>query len=349
MPTARVRGALPGVVATVLVVLTSTLWMFWGTAEMYYEAWGGPWGLRLAYLSPFAVTFLLALLAITWPRWGGWLLVVLGGAFSAWVLGLQLSRGARPSLLWVASWFPVTLMLVLTGGLFLAEARHRRRLRESGAAERRRWAYLLVAGAPLLVFLAVTVYWAPTLWTRVDDAGRGMRRIEGDGVSLVWAPAGPGWNWRQPWGGYPSWSSLARYGQEPRGPKELGRSGSEASAEDMTVSGLCRFLTADGTALAQEPQNVWRFPTTQEVVRSLGRHGRNAGCRWNGEPGRAECRRRPDKETPLWAPDEAPIYYWTADEAENGRAFYVSYQGYVGSQPKYFGNPRHGYRCVREP
>ena len=58
---------------------------------------------------------------------------------------------------------------------------------------------------------------------------------------------------------------------------------------------------------------------------------------------------QPDKETPLWASDQAPIYLWTADQsAEVGQAYYVSYNGAVGDQPKAWGNPRHGYRCVRE-
>jgi len=60
------------------------------------------------------------------------------------------------------------------------------------------------------------------------------------------------------------------------------------------------------------------------------------------------------KDTPLWAPDEEPIYYWSADEYDEEKAWYVPYTGggrYGGAisyQPKDWGNPRHGYRCVRE-
>jgi hypothetical protein len=57
----------------------------------------------------------------------------------------------------------------------------------------------------------------------------------------------------------------------------------------------------------------------------------------------------PDKETPLWNPDAPPIYYWAADVSNEEDAYYVSYNGFVSAQPKTFGNPRHGYRCVREP
>ena len=50
-----------------------------------------------------------------------------------------------------------------------------------------------------------------------------------------------------------------------------------------------------------------------------------------------------------------PIYYWSADEYDEEDAWYVPYTGgrrYGGvtsHQPKGWGNPRHGYRCVREP
>jgi len=83
------------------------------------------------------------------------------------------------------------------------------------------------------------------------------------------------------------------------------------------------------------------------MVRSLTLDGRNAGCVWNGEIGFAACRERPDKETPLWAPNQSPIYYWAADEHDGEQAWYVAYNGAVRAQPKNFGNPRHGYRCVR--
>ncbi|MBI4757913.1 MAG: hypothetical protein HY783_02760 [Chloroflexi bacterium] len=64
---------------------------------------------------------------------------------------------------------------------------------------------------------------------------------------------------------------------------------------------------------------------------------------------RADCEILPDKETPLWVPSWSPIYYWSADEYDKRQAYYVSYNGGINHQPKSWGNPRHGYRCVREP
>lgn len=49
------------------------------------------------------------------------------------------------------------------------------------------------------------------------------------------------------------------------------------------------------------------------------------------------------------APDLAPIYYWTADAYDEWRGYFVSYNGFVNATMKSGGNPRHSYRCVREP
>jgi hypothetical protein len=103
-----------------------------------------------------------------------------------------------------------------------------------------------------------------------------------------------------------------------------------------------------------EPQDVWRMPTTDEIVRSLVRRGASAGCTWDGESSHAECERQPNKDAPLWAPDEAPIYYWAADAFDEAKAWYVPYTGggryggMIDHQQKSWGNARHGYRCVRE-
>jgi hypothetical protein len=122
-----------------------------------------------------------------------------------------------------------------------------------------------------------------------------------------------------------------------------------ATAEDMQTYNVCRYLNEDGTKLLDEPQDNWRMPTTDELVRSLGRHGENAGCTWNGKIGRATCDVHPDKESPLWASDKAPIYYWSIDEYDERNGYFVSYNAYVNRTYKNSGNPRHSYRCVREP
>jgi hypothetical protein len=364
MSTSRFGRRLPGYLATGMLALTTTLWTFWSFGEVYYEGWWGAWTNRLPYLVPCAACVALTCLALAWPRAGGWTILALGGAFTAW----RWLRQAQLGMLtwqWLLGWFPVSGILLLVGTLFLLEGRHRRRQRAEGWIPAAGWLrrtlrYLVALAPPLLMAIGVTLYFLPLLASRYDSGDRGVQRIEAGSVSLVWAPAGPGWNWR-PWGPegrWLSWDDLALYGTVPVGigpePKveDLGRHG---TAAEMATTGLCRYLSPDGTELMAEPPDIWRLPTADEVVASLVRQGQPAGCTWDGTSSEADCVQQPNKDTPLWAPDEAPIYYWTADEYDAGSAWYVPYTGglrYGGAisyQPKDWGNSRHGFRCVREP
>ena len=332
--------------------------------EMYYEGWGTPFPESLFYLIPGMVCLVLTLVVLTWPRFAGWLLIIIGGAFTAWWWTLIARRGL---LSWrgILGTFPVSGLLIVTGVLFLLEGRYRQRLRAEGWAPPKSWLrrnlrYVLALGFPLLVTIALSVLFLPFVLTRVDDGNRGARLVEGNGVTLIWAPEGPGWNSKRPWGKYPSWNAIALCGVPPEDkPVYEGR---HATAEDMETTGLCRYLSEDATTLMTEPQDIWRMPTTDEIVRSLVRGGENAGCTlrqaqgetWDGESGNADCSRQPNKDTPLWAPDTEPIYYWSADEYDEEEAWYIPYTGgrryggVISHQPKSWGNPRHGYRCVRE-
>lgn len=95
-------------------------------------------------------------------------------------------------------------------------------------------------------------------------------------------------------------------------------------------------------------QGSWRIPTTDKVVRSLVRNGENAGCAWNDQTGRQPCAVMPDKETPLWKPQSPIIYLWTAEEANQNEAYYVTYNASVLTSPKYIGLVSQGYRCVHD-
>ncbi len=364
MTRSKFKSRLPGYMATGFVALTTTLWTFWGVGEMYYEGWWGAWYNRLPYLGPLATCLTLALVALTWPRLGGWIILGAGGAFTVWRWTRQAQLGAL-TVGWMLSWFPISGLLVVAGALFLLEARYRKQRCAEGWTPPKRWLrrnlrYLVAFAPPLLTAIGVTAYFVPFLWARFDDGNRDARRIDGNGVTLVWAPKGPGWNWH-PLAGRgrrPSWDDIALFGVPPLGIQDELKPGYEeahATLLDMETTGLCRYLSEDGTTLMPAPQDVWRMPTTDEVVRSLVQGGENAGCTWDGASLSAECKRQPNKDTPLWAADESPIYYWTVDEFGTDSAWYVPYTGgrrYGGSihhQPKHWGNARHGFRCVREP
>ena len=332
------------------MILVTSLWTYWGAAELYYEGWGQPFPQLLVYLIPAAITLTLTLLALKWPRWGGCLIILLGAGFTWFVLHRRVGQMDLGDYL---SWFPVTFLTLVVGTLFVWGGRTTFYSQTPSAPRpwaRRYLRFLLALGVPTIIIIGVTAWMLPHNLMRVDDGDRGARLIHGNGVDLVWAPAGPGWNWKQPYGGYPSWDMLAWYGKPPVGMK-LGdaRPPGHATQAQMNEMNLCRYLDASGQQLMSEPQNIWRMPTTDEIVRSLVYRGENAECAWDGESRRAVCRHTPDKETPLWAPDQPPIYMWTGREANAEEAYYVSYNGFVETQPKDWGNPRHGYRCVKRP
>jgi len=342
---------------SILIIITS-MWCYWSIGEMYHEGWWGPFYNRLVYLIPGAGFLLLTLVGIRWPRIGGWLIVVFGGAFTVFFLNIHLADGR----LSVGRDFTGSLIsapLVFLGILLLIEGRnHKRRIAQGWTAHGRWWRrnfwYLAAGLPPLAIFVVMSAYSLPIVLTRLDDGERGKRLIEGNGVSLVWAPEGPGWNWKQDYGGYPSWNMIALYGLPPVGFAEKpgfdAAKGEFTSEDEMLKYNLCLYLNEDGTTLEKEAQNIWRMPTINDYARSFSRHGVNAGCVWLGEGNKKmNCRITPDKETPLWAPDMSPIYYWAAEESGERNAYFVSYNGWVSKTNKDGGNPRHSYRCVREP
>jgi len=343
--TQKVFKKIPGWIGVGIITLLNTIWLYWGLGEAFYEGWGVPDTPWFLYLSIAAAAIAFSLAAIRWPYTGGGILIAAGAAFAVWWLipGIQssfYSLGIALERLFLSGGF------TLVGIMFILDARFNpRQDREGLPWFRKHLRTLLAVGIPLLTGLMVAAYNLPTVLTRVDDCDRSARLIEGNDVTLIWAPDGPGWNWKQDFGGYPSWRALATYGLEVQGLD----TNITSSESDMAATGICAYLTEDGTTLADEPLYLWRMPTADEIARSLSRHGVNAGCTWDGETGRMDCTLTPDKETPLWAPDEPPVYYWAANAFDDEDAYYVSYTGFVSHQPKTWGNPRHGYRCVREP
>lgn len=342
---------------SILIIITS-LWCYWSFGEMYHEGWWGPFYIRLIYLIPGAAFLLLTLVGIKWPAIGGWLIVIFGGLFTVMFMDIHfvegklvIDRDVTGSL--------VSAPLVFLGILLIIEGRNLKRRIARGWTPHAKWWRrnlwtLLAVIPPLAIFIGLSIFYLPFVLTRQDDGDRGIRLIKGSGSNLLWAPEGPGWNWKQDYGGYPSWQMVALYGLPPVGFDDKdgydARNGEFPSEEEMQKYNLCLYLSEDGTTLEAEAQNIWRMPTINEYASAYARHGVNAGCVWLGEGNdQMTCDIKPDKETPLWAPDLEPIYYWAAEESDERTAYFVSYNGWVNATYKAGGNPRHSYRCVREP
>jgi hypothetical protein len=290
------QDRIAGILATVLLTAFVGFWTFWSFGEFYYEGWGTPFPQPLAYLIPFVIALSLGAATLAWPRVMGGAIIVLSVAFYGWAVTMNLQRWGFSWPL-IISWSGMAALTVVGGFLFVVDGRVRARRGPGGRAESAPWwlrriRWLAVVGVPLAIAFVISAIQLPQILLRQDDGNRGARVIDGNGVRLVWAPSGPGWNWQQPWGGYPSWDSLAFYGVPPVGLKTARQTGTRhASAEDMTRTGLCGYLNAEGTALMAELQHIWRMPTADEFVRSLTRRGESAGCTWTGERGRMSCRR----------------------------------------------------------
>ena len=187
----------------------------------------------------------------------------------------------------------------------------------SGRIEPRKLAYRIAIGIPLIVLVLCGIEPTYRAATRIDDGDRGARRLSANGVDLIWAPEGPGW----PDHGK-NWEHSVRQ---------------------------CALLMEDGLTLADEPQNIWRLPTVEEVVRSQCRHGENSGGRWDAEAGRATYETWPDKETPLWNPTSKVIYWWTATETSETEVLTVSYRGHANPRLKSGSYGYQAFRAVRTP
>jgi len=245
------------------------------------------------YLSPMLVIVAISVLTVYWPR------------LSLPIFGL---------LALLAVWFfrasPVAILMIVLPLVALAVLYH------FGRPTPRAWALRCVIGLPLVTAVICGAYpgWLAT--HRVDDGNYGMRLIQGNGVDLIWAPAGPGWPLRGS-----SWNQAKQ---------------------------SCARLTADGGSLADTPQNLWRLPTVDDAVRSLVFRGSNAGGSWNGVLQRAHYRTTPDKDSPLWKVHSQVIYWWTGTEVGEQEAYYIAYNGFVLHASKRIAPDYLGFRCVCE-
>jgi hypothetical protein len=298
LPTLARARVIAGWAAVLLSTGLSSLWASWGSIENFHEGWyfRELWrniGLMLVqYLAWMFVPMVAGLLALRRPGVGVVAHAALAGG-AVWLFG---ATGAGGQL--------------IAGPLLLLGALH-----GYGRARPVTKARQLLISLPLFTAFASGAYPGWRAVTRPTTVDLSMRQIGGNGVDLVWAPAGPGWD-------------------------ESGFSWFEAQRR-------CDHLTADGRNLAAARQHEWRLPTADEVARTMQWRGENAGGRWDPTMDRPMYRVTPDKEAPLWNPYSKVIYWWTADEVDTNRAYRIAYNGRVLAVRKASGPAYLACRCVR--
>lgn len=332
MTTHSLLRRLPGSSALLLLVVVTTAAAVNGAASLFYEGWGQPVLRLLPYLAPAAVLMAIGLVAIRRPGTGAILLLGGGLAGGAWWFVGRMAAEIAPTGVLLMTLAVMLVPVVMISALLFVDAWLSRRAvaGPTTPAQRpgRTWRSAALVVIPMGGLALVSYQQVPALLARHDDGQRGARVIEGsDGVKLAWAPMGPGWNARASAGGHLSWAELSG-----AGPASAGR---------------CAYLDEEGATLLDRPAGIWRMPSTGEIIQALSRGGVSAGCRWDGRSPHATCRVPPDKETPLWAPDEAPIYYWSDREVAPGRALAVNYTGGVSELSAAAGNIGVGFRCVK--
>jgi hypothetical protein len=296
----HLRGRrIAGWIAVVLSTAITCFWAFWGIIENFHEGWyyeslTANVGLMLVqYLSPMLVFLAITLVSISWPRLGvalhAILALLVAGFFQAWTNTVIFFLIAPLVGIGLLYWF--------------------------GRPQPRRIAYSLALGLPLLTLTVFGIEPVLRVSQRLDDGNLQARLVQGNGVSLVWAPDGPGW---------------------PR-----------TGADWYEAQEACEHLTEDGLTLAPVPQNVWRLPTVDEAVRFMARHGHDCGGVWDSETAKATYDSTPDKESPLWNVHSQVIYWWTATEADGEDAYVIVYDGKVWPRAKEFGPAYLGFRCVK--
>jgi len=178
-------------------------------------------------------------------------------------------------------------------------------------------AVALVVGLPFLTLIVAGIGPVLRVSQRIDDGFLQARLLQGNDVDLIWAPAGPGW---------PS----------------VGANWHEAQQ-------VCQHLGENGLTLAPSLQYIWRLPSVDEAVRSMARHGQNSGGIWDPEIPIASYKTTPDKESPLWNLQSQVIYWWTATEINEEKAYIIVYDGKVWPRSKNISPAYLGFRCVTNP
>lgn len=297
------RKNIIGWIGVTITTCMAGFWTYWGSFENFHEGWYATsiWEnllvLLVQYLSVPILFVLLALVALKWRRIGLAVHIALG-LFCAWFL-----YGAQVGVIWLL----IVLPLAALGLLYFF-----------GDPKPRRWARRLIVLVPLILFLAISIPQTIRVSKRVDDGDLGLRVVEGNGVTLAWAPRGPGW-------------------------PDKGVTWEEAQE-------MCKYLSADGLTIMETAQNIWRLPTVAEAVASMALHGVNVGGVWDADAKKASYERTPDKESPLWDLHSKIIYYWTANTSSSDpeQAYIVVYSGGVYDRKKAYRLGYLSFRAVKE-
>ncbi len=160
--------------STVLSALITSVWAYWGINEAFHEGWYHTSFLQnlsltfIQYLSIPLIFLVVSLIAMKYKRTGSVLFAVLG-IFSLFFFNSNAGR------------FLVLIpLLLLALGFYFGEFKHKK----------------IIVASYVAIFLLITISFGIPQLIRVEnrynDNDFGSRIIEGNGVTLSWAPQGVG-------------------------------------------------------------------------------------------------------------------------------------------------------------
>jgi hypothetical protein len=297
------KSSIIGWIGVFITVSVSSVWAYWGAIENFHEGWYSTsiWeNLFMLFFQYLLFTIIFVSLAVIILRWKkiGLLLHFIVAIVSVWFFS-----GASFSIIGLM----IAIPIIVLGLVYYY-----------GEPKPKKWAYRLLIAVPLIIILAISIPQGIKVSQRLNDNYFGMRIVQGNGLTLVWAPRGPGW-------------------------PDQGTSWDEAQR-------ICKHLSEDGTVIMEEEQNIWRLPTVDEAVRSMMLHGQNAGGIWDSLEGKAVYERTPDKESPLWDVHSKVVYYWTSETSihDERKAYIIVYHGGVYEKMKTNGQDYLSFRAVKE-
>lgn len=296
------RKNIIGWIGVSITIVFSSLWAYWGAFENFHEGWYSVsiWEnifmMLFQYLLFTIVFVVLALIILKW-KIIGLVIHVLTGAFCVWFFS-----GATFNVLGLL----IVIPFIALGIIYFY-----------GDPKPVKWARRLIVLIPLVMILVISIPQAIKVSRRINDGDLGTRIVQGNGITLAWAPRGPGW-------------------------PDSGVTWDEAQE-------ICRYLSKDGTTIMDTEQNIWRLPTVEEAVRSMMLHGENCAGTWDANGEKATYEKKPDKESPLWDVHSNIIYYWTADSLPTNQeqAYIVVYDGGVFGRQKIHSYGYLSFRAVR--
>ena len=241
-----------GWIVVIISILISGFWALWGIIENFHEGW-----YHTSLITNIAMMFgqylfisiifiILAIISIFYKKIGAGLFIALG------IFAVFFFSGNPASI------FIMSFLALLGLGFYFSKINNKK------------LAISLIIGIPLLIILGFGIPLLIKVEQRINDNDFGLRVVEGNDITLAWAPRGPGF-------------------------PERGINWTHAVY-------VCAHLSEDGVMVIEEKQGIWRLPTISELVRSQARHGKNSGGIWNPETKKASYEIQPDKETPLWDP-----------------------------------------------